>query len=269
MSMRTTVRRLRRSVSTLTLLCAISLIGASSASAVAANKPAGVGVPAHANVATTTVCHVPPGSNVPSSKLTIPNSALGGHLGHGDVVIAAGGVCAAAPQPVVDACPNNTLNPGVQVAGTVCKVATTPTPTDACPNALNPGVQAAGTICIVAGTPNGTGTTGTTPTAGGPGAAAAAGGTAGTGGAGVVAVETDDQHTMEVAEAAAEPTAGVNANTTPGLASATVAGVTARPTGTLPFTGLETWLLVAIGGSFLMFGGMAYRSASKRAHRSR
>ncbi|MCW2928670.1 MAG: hypothetical protein JWM86_2638 [Thermoleophilia bacterium] len=231
-------RTLARAAAMFSLL-AVTAVGASGAWAT--QPEPGVGVPPGNQNADVTVCHVPPGGGVPSSILTIPDNALGGHLGHGDFVLTAGLTCPATPPPPIDACPDD-LNPGIQAAGTVC-ITPPPPAVDACPDeALNPGIQAAGTTCAVAtpSTPDTTTvTTGTT-----------------------VTTTTDTTPTTTDTAVAGEQ----DSPTTARAQDTAVAGATAS--GSLPFTGIESWYAAVLGGAMLLAGFGMHGLARRHARRS-
>lgn len=187
------------------------------------------GVPDNANVETVTVCHVPPTDGVPSEILSIPVSALGGHLGHGDFVLTPGLTCPATPPPPppLDVCPNVDGNQATVPAGLVLVdgqcVAPTPPITPDAPTPATPTPDAP------------TPTPDATPEA-------AEGDTP--------APAADDTTVLGVAEVPAdEPTAGA----------------AATADGTLPFTGTPTWVIAVAGMLLVLAGTILHRLGSRRA----
>lgn len=234
------------------------------------------GVPDHANVDTVTVCHVPPTDGVPSEILTIPNAALGGHLGHGDFVLTPGLTCPATPPPPTDLCPNiagdqATVPAGMVLENGLCITppadlcpniagdqptvpaglvivngqCVAPTPTDVCPNiAGDQATVPAGMIlengqCVTPSTP--TTPDAPTPTVT-PDAPPAADGES----------PTADDAPVETAGADEVP----EAEATAGAADA--------PAGELPFTGAPTWAIALAGMLAMIAGTMLHRTASRR-----
>ncbi|MCW2927114.1 MAG: hypothetical protein JWM86_1082 [Thermoleophilia bacterium] len=157
---------------------------------------------------------------------------------------------------VVDACPDETLNPGIQDAGP-CKVATV---VDACPDeTLNPGVQAAGPCKTVPGSSD-------TLTGGGPTGVDLSG----------AAVDQDHEPTLGSSAAPGTPADG--AEVTVATAGATTAGTSATGAGgdyavvsaggSLPVTGAPAWVVAIAGFAAMMLGSLAYRDA-RRVSRNR
>ena len=137
------------------------------------------------------------------------------------------------PPPVVDACPDEALNPGVQAAGTVCN--TTPPPPPGGGGGTTPGGGGGSTP-----TGGDTPTSGETPTAG--------------------AVDTPDTPAAE-ADGGDPAVAGVDDSTTVPTGSAGGAPAGAE----LPFTGAETWLAALLGAAMLGVGAMLHKHGARIA----
>lgn len=219
-----------------------------------------------------TICHQP---GTPAQQtMSVPSTALGGHLGHGDHQ----GSC----QPLdddedeggndedpVDACPGD-LNPGIQKPGSECVTddeGNDEEPVDACPGELNPGIQEQGATCVTEG--GGPGAGDTPPPSSDPKPGSGDSMTPGEADAGDQAPVGDvgEADTLTIEDVQDDGPATVGGETdVPGAADAAgggdtavagaadAAGAVTTPSGDLPYTGGPAGWIAALGALLVALG---------------